>query len=60
MSDAEAFLMESILDGQESGMELAADFLESVKGSVALENQTWDSAIAMIRLLLRDAKRDRK
>lgn len=59
MASVEDVMMECILDGQESGMELAVEALSSMKSEVAVENQNWDSAIAVLNILLEKAKEDR-
>lgn len=56
----EEFAMECILDGQESGMELAIDALRSTKDRIPVESQTWDGAIFMIETFLRKARESRK
>ena len=53
-------MMQCVLDGQEGGIEMAADLLEQAKPSVDPENQTWDSAIAILRIFLAKAKEKRK
>lgn len=59
MASVEDVMMECILDGQESGIELAVETLSSMKDKVAFENQNWDSAIAVLNILLEKAKEDR-
>ena len=59
MSSVESMMMECILDGQESGIELAVEALSSMKNEVAVESQNWDSAIAVLNIFLAKAKEDR-
>lgn len=59
MAKVEGVMMECILDGQESGIELAVGVLSSMKSEVAAENQNWDSAIAILNIFLERAKEDR-
>lgn len=56
----EELAMECILDGQESGMELAIDAIRSTKDKVPVECQTFDAAIFMIETFLRTARESRK
>lgn len=56
----EEFVMECILDGQESGMELAIDALRSTKDKIPVESQTFDAAIFMIETFLQKARESRK
>lgn len=49
----------AVSDGVELGCNMAIDILLSAKPIVASENQTWDSAIAVLRLYLDKYKSDR-
>lgn len=44
-------LSETLSDGIKIGWQAAADVLEAAIPNVAKENQTWESAIAMMRLI---------
>lgn len=46
-----AMLAETSKDGIKIGWQAAADALEAAMPNVAKENQTWASAIAMLRLI---------
>jgi hypothetical protein len=47
------------LDGMEGGLEAAIELLESAQPDVDPENQTWDSAIAVIKICLAEARKAR-
>lgn len=47
------------LDGMEGGLESAIELLESAQPLVAAENQTWDTAIAVIKICLAEARKAR-
>lgn len=59
VEDINDFGISLVMDGQENGIELAIDALKSIKPEVDQENQTWDSAIAVLEMLLANAKRQR-
>jgi hypothetical protein len=43
-------------EAMEAGLESAIELLQSAQPSVAVENQTWDSAIAVLNIFLAKAK----
>jgi len=59
MSVLEKKLTDVLNRAQEGGIELAIEFLDGSRSDVAAENQTWESAIAGLRIYLADIRASR-
>lgn len=49
----------AVLDGMEAGLEQAVELLQAAQPDVAVENQTWDTACAVIAICLAKAREAR-
>ena len=52
MSDIERTLQGAVRDGMILGLSMAIDTLAAAKPSVDAENQTWDTAVAVLNITL--------
>jgi DNA-binding transcriptional MocR family regulator len=54
--DQDEALLGCVFDGMEAGIDLAIDCLVEAQPKVSTENQTWNTAIAVLRLYSAKAK----